>query len=164
VGVEIGVQIGTFAYHVLLRAQPSRLYLVDPWEYGLQADLEPDPTPEKQASRDAQFEQTRSLFAPYPNVEVVRMKSQDAAALFADGSLDYVYIDGEHSYDAVMTDLASYFPKVRVGGHLIGDDCGWSGVGAAVDAFVAQQAGALAPLVDPYSTEAGGQFALRRLR
>ena len=30
VGAEIGVQCRVFAYHVLLRRQPSKLYLIDP--------------------------------------------------------------------------------------------------------------------------------------
>ena len=47
VGVEIGVAFGGFAYHVLLPAQPSKLYLIDPWQYGLQTDVEQDPTPAK---------------------------------------------------------------------------------------------------------------------
>lgn len=164
VGVEIGVLLGTFAYHVLLARDPAKLFLIDPWEYGLQADLEPDPSPEKQAAKDAQFEQTRLLFAPFPNVEILRMRSEEAAVLFSDGSLDYVYVDGEHSYDAVMRDLTCYLPKVRAGGHLIGDDYGWSGVGAAVDDFVAEHAGELAVMVDPYSESAGGQFVLRKAR
>jgi hypothetical protein len=163
VGVEIGVLLGVFAYHVLLRREPSRLYLIDPWEYGLQADLEPAPTPEKQAAKDEQFEMTRRLFERCPNVEILRMKSHDAASLFSDGSLDYVYIDGEHSYEAVTRDLDHYLPKVKVGGHLIGDDYGWSGVGAAVDEFHARHAGELSFLVDPYSENAGGQFAFRKL-
>jgi hypothetical protein len=163
VGAEIGVLAGQFAYHVLLRAQPSKLYLIDPWRYGLQADVETDPSPENQAARDEQFERTRSLFALEANVEILRMKSQDAAAHISDRSLDYVYIDGEHSYDAVRADLAHYLPKVRPGGHLIGDDYGWSGVGAAVDAFVAEHAGELEVLVDPYTTQGAGQFVLRKL-
>ena len=40
VGAEIGVFAGVFAYHVLLPSQPSKLYLIDPWQYGLQADME----------------------------------------------------------------------------------------------------------------------------
>jgi GT2 family glycosyltransferase len=162
VGVEIGVALGVFAYHVLLPRRPRKLYLVDPWQYGLQADLEPDVTAEKQLQRDEQFECTRRLFAGVSNVEILRMRSRDAAAGFTDGSLDYVYIDGEHSYDAVFEDLASYLPKVKIGGYLIGDDYGWSGVGYAVDAFVAAHAGELTPLVDPYSEAAGGQFVLRK--
>ena len=163
VGVEIGVQVGVFAYHVLLRRQPSKLYLIDPWEYGLQPDLEPDPTPDKQAAKDAQFEATRAFFAPCPNVEILRLRSQDAAARFADASLDYVYIDGEHSYDGVMRDLVHYFPKVKVGGYLIGDDYGWEGIGPAVDAFHAQHRGELSFLIDPYTEKAGGQFAFRKV-
>ena len=54
IGAEIGVASGVFAYHVLLQRDPSKLYLIDPWEYGLQADYEIDPTPEKQRARDAQ--------------------------------------------------------------------------------------------------------------
>jgi hypothetical protein len=162
VGAEIGVLAGQFAYHVLLRAQPSKLYLIDPWRYGPKPDVEPDPSPENRAAEDQQFEHTRSLFARYENVEILRMKSQDAAALIADDSLDYVYIDGEHSFDAVKADLTSYLPKVKLGGHLIGDDYGWSGVGAGVDAFVAEHAGELDVLVDSYTVEGAGQFALRK--
>jgi hypothetical protein len=163
VGAEIGVAAGVFAYHVLLARQPSKLYLIDPWEYGLQADLEPDPTPDKQAHRDEQYRATARLFARYPNVEILRLKSQDAAHLLADACLDYVYIDGEHSAEGVTRDLSSYLPKVRLGGHLIGDDYGWSGVGAAVDAFVAAHRDELSVLVDPYTEAAGGQFAIRKL-
>ncbi|HEY1774811.1 MAG TPA: class I SAM-dependent methyltransferase [Solirubrobacteraceae bacterium] len=162
VGVEIGVLLGTFAYHVLLPAQPAQLYLIDPWLYGLQPDLEPDPTPEKQVAADHYCEFVRRLFAQHSNVEILRMRSQDAAARFADGSLDYVYIDGEHSHEAVTRDLRLYFPKVRAGGHLMGDDYGWSGVGAAVEEFLAAHVGELKSLVDPYATESGGQFVLRK--
>jgi hypothetical protein len=163
VGVEIGVLEGTFAFNVLLQRDPSKLYLIDPWEYGLQADQEPDPTPEKQAGKDEQFERTRRFFARFRNVEILRMRSQDAAALFADDSLDYVYIDGEHSYEGVMRDLVHYFPKVKVGGYLIGDDYGWEGVGPAVDAFVALHGAELSPVIDPYTEKAGGQFVLRKV-
>ena len=54
VGAEIGVNHGVFAYHVLLRKNPSKLYLIDPWEYGLQADYETERTPENQKNRDLQ--------------------------------------------------------------------------------------------------------------
>ncbi len=163
VGVEIGVHMGVFAYHVLLRRSPLRLYLVDPWQYGLQRDVETDPTPAHQAARDAEYRNVCELFAPYSNVEILRLKSEDAASRFADGSLDYVYIDGEHSYEGVTRDLTHYFPKIKAGGLLIGDDYGWSGVGPAVQEFLALHRDSLRLLADPYSEEASGQFALRRI-
>lgn len=163
VGVEIGVHLGVFAYHVLLRRQPARLYLVDPWQYGLQSDVETDPTPEHQSAKDAEYRSVCELFAAHANVEILRLKSDDAAARFADRSLDYVYIDGEHSFDAVTRDLTNYFPKVKVGGLLIGDDYGWTGIAPAVQQFLARHRESLRLLADPYSEEASGQFALRRI-
>jgi len=164
VGAEIGVNMGVFAYHVLLPRQPSKLYLIDPWVYGLQADVELDPTPEKQAFRDAEYQSVRGVFERYANVEILRMKSEEAFALFADESLDYVYIDGEHSSEAVTRDLMNYLPKVRVGGYLIGDDYGWTGIGPAVQAFLALHQEELLFLIDPYSERAGGQFAMRKIK
>jgi hypothetical protein len=164
VGVEIGVQVGAFAYGVLLQRRPSRLYLIDPWQYGLQGDVETDPTQEKQAGRDAEYRSVCERFAPFSNVEILRLRSEDAAARFADRSLDYVYIDGEHSFEAVTRDLTNYFPKVKVGGLLIGDDYGWTGVAPAVQAFLASRRDQVRFLVAPYTQDAAGQFVLRRVR
>lgn len=46
-----------------------------------------------------------------------------------------MYIDGEHTFNAVMRDLENYFPKVKIGGIIAGHD--WSGreVYKAVDTF-----------------------------
>jgi hypothetical protein len=164
VGAEIGVNMGVFAYHVLLPRQPSQLYLIDPWVYGLQADVELDPTPEKQQFRDLEYQSVCGVFARYSNVEIVRMKSEEAFVRFADESLDYVYIDGEHSYDAVTRDLTNYLPKVKVGGFLIGDDYGWTGIGPAVQAFLALHQEELLFLIDPYTERAGGQFAMKKIK
>jgi hypothetical protein len=164
VGVEIGVWLGSFAYHVLLQKHPSELYLIDPWEYGLQKDMEINPTPAKQRQRDALYEQVCQYFAPYENVEIIRQKSEDAVSLFPDDYFDYVYIDGEHSYDAVMRDLTNYLPKVKVGGYLIGDDYGWTGIAPAVQDFLKKHPGELQFLEDPYEGKTGGQFAILKLK
>ncbi len=164
IGAEIGVNMGVFAYHVLLQSQPSKLYLIDPWQYGLQQDVELDPTPEKQRFRDAEYETVCKLFAPYSNIEIVRKKSEDAAIDFPDQLFDYVYIDGEHSYNAVKRDLSNYFPKVKVGGYLIGDDYGWTGIASAVQGFLSEHRNEVFWLGDPYQGKTGGQFAIRRLK
>jgi cephalosporin hydroxylase len=39
-----------------------------------------------------------------------------------DRSLDFVYIDGNHGYEAVLDDLAAWSPKVRTGGFISGHD------------------------------------------
>lgn len=163
VGAEIGVCAGVFAYYVLLPSQPSKLYLIDPWQYGLQADVEKDPTAEKQSHADSLYKKVFNLFSSYPNVEIIRLKSEDAVFMFPDEYFDYVYIDGEHSYKAVMRDLTNYFPKVKIGGYIIGDDYGWAGIMPAVQDFLKAHP-ELSLLDDPYAGRTGGQFAFRKIK
>lgn len=60
------------------------------------------------------------------------MPSVEAAATFADGSADVVWIDADHSYEAVKADIAAWRPKVTSGGALGGDDWAMDGVARAV--------------------------------
>ncbi len=52
----------------------------------------------------------------------LHMPSTAAAERYADGSLDMVYIDGWHGYDAVVSDIQAWRSKVRPGGVLAGHD------------------------------------------
>jgi hypothetical protein len=68
---------------------------------------------------------------------VHRCASPAAAGGYEDLSLDFVFLDADHAYDAVRHDLAAWWPKLRPGGLFAGHDYVWSrGVRAAVDAFV----------------------------
>ncbi len=157
IGAEIGVARGVFAYHVLLQKNPSKLYLIDPWEEYSQSNA-------TQLERNKQYEHVCGYFEPYENVEIMRLKSEDAVTMFPDDYFDYVYIDGEHSYAAVTRDLTNYFSKVKVGGHLIGDDYGWTGIMPAVQDFLKAHQDDCLFLVDPYAGQSGGQFAIKRLK
>jgi predicted O-methyltransferase YrrM len=55
---------------------------------------------------------------PY-NATIVRKSSMEAVDDFADGSLDFVSIDGDHFFDAVVMDLVRWVPKVRKGGMVL---------------------------------------------
>jgi predicted O-methyltransferase YrrM len=88
------------------------------------------------------MEATRERLAPY-NATLIVKKSVDAAPDVPDGSLDFVYIDAEHSYKSVKEDIAAWAPKVRTGGIVSGHDYyvtkkGNTGVIQAVDEFVAE--------------------------
>jgi hypothetical protein len=52
-------------------------------------------------------------------------------------TVDFVYIDGSHSYESVRNDIAAWWPLVAPGGILAGDDYGRQlpGVVQAVDEF-----------------------------
>ena len=56
------------------------------------------------------------------------MSSTDAATLFPNGSLSVVWLDADHSYDAVRADIAAWLPKLKPGGAIGGDDYSYSGV------------------------------------
>jgi predicted O-methyltransferase YrrM len=55
--------------------------------------------------------------------EPVRAPSLEAAERFADGSIDILFIDGDHSYEACLDDMLHWIAKVRPGGLVIGHDC-----------------------------------------
>lgn len=66
-------------------------------------------------------------------INPVRMGTVDASELYEDESLDFVFIDANHTYDAVKADINCWLPKVRSGGILAGHDYDWVSVRAAVD-------------------------------
>jgi len=69
------------------------------------------------------FDVFQANIAPVANrVKPIRADTVEAAARFADGSVDFLYIDASHTYRGVMRDLAAWFPKVREGGTIAGDD------------------------------------------
>jgi hypothetical protein len=125
---EIGSWKGDFAARILGETQPSRLVLVDPWAFN------PDfprrwyggGNAKSQADMDAIHASVVKRFSARPQVEIIRQPSVAGAQSISDESLDFVYIDGDHSRDAVHADLAAWFPKVRPGGLLVCDDLHWT--------------------------------------
>jgi len=60
----------------------------------------------------------------YTNTQICKIKkfSVDAANEFEDGTVDFVYIDGLHTYDAVKEDIQAWLPKVKQTGFIGGHD------------------------------------------
>ncbi len=52
----------------------------------------------------------------------IRSASDDAAAHFEDGTVDFVFIDANHTYDFVRRDVLAWLPKVKPGGIIAGHD------------------------------------------
>lgn len=65
----------------------------------------------------------------------LRMTSVEAAKLFEDKSLDFVFIDASHQYEDVKNDILAWKPKMKNGGILAGHDYTsyWTGVVQAVN-------------------------------
>ncbi|HEY4428616.1 MAG TPA: class I SAM-dependent methyltransferase [Solirubrobacteraceae bacterium] len=146
---EIGTWRGDFAETILRSRHPRTLHLIDPWEHRGEDAYERalfgggalDGQGEMDAIYDGVLQRFRSAIES-GQVKVRRSRSVEAAADFPDESLDWVYIDGDHTYEAVKADLAAYARAVKPGGLLAGDDyglAGWwgDGVTRAVDEFAA---------------------------
>ena len=67
-----------------------------------------------------------------PRVEQISKKSNQAAPMFEDNSIPFVYVDAGHNYEAVRDDLKCWVPKVKKGHFIAGDDYKWPGVNKAV--------------------------------
>jgi len=125
-GAEIGVWQGDFSARILEVAAPRRLHLIDPWQvrtdplhdaawYGSKAGVD----------LEATYQSVLDRFAPQRQsgqVVIHRAPSEDAMGALPDGSLDFTYVDGDHAYPAVRTDLELAFAKTRPGGLICVDD------------------------------------------
>ncbi|HTW54481.1 MAG TPA: class I SAM-dependent methyltransferase [Stellaceae bacterium] len=135
VGAEIGVAQGDFSEVLLDRARPSRLHLIDPWSHletgnldaaaylrgisGLAGEFGP---PADNADGDKQYRAVRQRLAGRREVVFNRQFSYKAVREFPDRYFDFVYIDGNHSYEYVFRDLLDFAAKLKDDGLLMGHD------------------------------------------
>ena len=54
--------------------------------------------------------------------DLIRTTSKKASSEFQDNSIDAIFIDGDHTYSAVLEDIKCWKNKVKKGGLMIGDD------------------------------------------
>lgn len=140
-GAEVGVLRGKFSEYLLSNVDFSRFLCIDVWAH-LPGQI--DVSNVSDAAHEANFAAAQRRLERFrPRVEFVRSRSATAASALPDSGVDFIYIDADHSYKGCMSDLQSYFPKIRPGGILAGHDYldgilpeGEFGVKAAVDQFV----------------------------
>jgi hypothetical protein len=123
-GAELGVFKGDFSQKLIDVTKPSRLYLVDPWVSS------PDPKKKEawysvaaQTDMDAIYKSVCQRFAgSNGKVQIMRKTSVEFLAGREDNSLGFVYIDGDHSFEAVRADLVLSYRKVARRGLICCDD------------------------------------------
>mmetsp|Transcript_73055 Transcript_73055/g.171723 ORF Transcript_73055/g.171723 Transcript_73055/m.171723 type:complete len:243 (-) Transcript_73055:20-748(-) len=139
--VEIGVCYGTHVDHLLSHTDNVVVYGVDPYVSFY------DPNDFVAVSGDqAHFDKIHdnvmhflSRWSEVGRYHHKRMRSWDASQDFPENSLDVVFVDGDHRYRAVLTDIEDWWPKLRINGLMLGDDYEFErfGVKQAVDEFAA---------------------------
>lgn len=121
-GVEVGVCFGGHAELLRRIWQGRMLYLVDPWEQQ-DSSVYREPSENQGGVLEKRYREVCEKASKWPGrTGILRAYSVNASLMFADQSLDFGYLDGNHSYAAVTADLESWWPKVKTGGILGGHD------------------------------------------
>lgn len=117
-GIEVGVRDGEYSEVLCAVNVELVLYGIDPY------------IPHKGYKDIVR----KSTFASYKQIAQDRLAtfkdrynfvekfSLDAVKDFDDGSVDFVYIDGDHSFQSTTNDIAEWSKKIRPGGIIAGHD------------------------------------------
>lgn len=118
---EVGVFKGDFAEKILLSCQGITKYLmIDPWRH-----LDDWNKPANVFDETFQnfYEETmhKTNFAVEKR-EVFRGRTQDVQDDIENNSLDFAYIDGDHTLRGISIDLIAIWGKIKSNGYIAGDD------------------------------------------
>ena len=114
VGVEVGVYEGDHAKSMLKTGKVDKLYLIDSYKY-----IENRKDVILKNLEEAKLKAYNLL--KRENVEWIYLFSNEAVNKIPN-NLDFVYLDGGHSYKTIKEDIDNYWKKIKVGGILGGDD------------------------------------------
>ncbi len=124
---EVGVYRGGFARHNLRTWKGATYYMIDAWSHR-QNDTSGDKNSKSRQWHDSNYDAARNAVQPWlnegarPRAIMLREFSEAAAQRFADSTFDFLYLDTGHDYHAIRRDLRMWWPKLRKGGMLAGDD------------------------------------------
>lgn len=152
IGAEIGVWKGDSSELFLKSTNPKELYLVDPWsfdafaenlseeEYKIEVEKYSKITNGKDRKAfeeyyDKIYKSVVSRFKSNSNVIIHRKTSTDWFNSFTE-KLDWIYIDGDHTYNGCLNDLTNCLKVMKPNSFIFGDDYGNKpAVKEAVDYF-----------------------------
>ena len=134
---EVGIGYGMHAKCILDETNVDKLYLVDPMRWypddGFAIDVM------KYGGFEKLVKNIKLKLNPHKSRYTWFRKGSTEVTQeeIPDNSLDAVFIDADHSYQAVCQDLPFWYNKVKVGGWILGDDYSQQtmGVKQAVDEF-----------------------------
>jgi glycosyltransferase involved in cell wall biosynthesis/predicted O-methyltransferase YrrM len=126
--VEIGSYLGASTCFLAAgaRSRTGKVYAVDTWTNLAMSE----------GSKDTYQEFLKNTEPLREWIVPLRGFSHEVANSFSE-KIDLLFIDGDHSYEAVQTDLKAWLPKVRDGGIVAFHDYSWAeGVRKAIREFV----------------------------
>ena len=118
-GFKVGAEIGVYRGHYseIMCKGGLKLFSIDPWiVYSDYKWLRSD-----QDMMERCYKRAKQRLAHY-DCTIIHKTSMEALKDFKDGSLDFVYIDGNHGFKSVTEDVYEWSKKVKIGGIISGDD------------------------------------------
>jgi hypothetical protein len=135
-GVEVGVCTGRFSETICRHNPQAEVFGVDDYDV-IELRTARDRTKDEQ---EQLYQEALNRLSKY-NYKLIRKTSVEASLDFANDSIDFVYIDGGHTFEDVMLDVILWGRKVRKGGIISGHDYynfANGGIIPAVNAYCAQ--------------------------
>lgn len=133
VGAEIGVMRGWNTFHQLNRYPNLSMIMVDQWK------VIPDTGEEgwdNLAHIDQEFQAwyVKKRAGKFNGrATVIHADSVEAALQVDDASLDFIFIDADHTYRGCTGDIKAWVPKLKPAGWVMGHDCDRKEVRQALD-------------------------------
>jgi hypothetical protein len=136
-GIEIGVSYGSHSEYILSHCpRLEQLFGVDPYEFYLVWS-----GIHNQSDMDDMYTIALNDLSLDKRFNLIRKTSDDCFRYFQithyfDDGVDFVFIDGDHSFEQVSKDIRNYSRLIKPGGLLCGHDYNnMPGVAPAVDEF-----------------------------
>lgn len=146
--VEIGAYLGKstayLAVEIINSKKNIKLDVVDTWDgndgsdRGRWADYSEDLKVGLLTPTTDIFDKFKNNLSPvWYIINPVRSLSTNAADFYIDKSLDFVFIDANHIYQYIKTDIQKWLPKVKSGGFIGGHDYNpsWGVIQAVAESF-----------------------------
>lgn len=130
-GAEIGVSFGDTMRHLMTACPRLHMLGVDTWAENIVAHEPPEWTSDH---HERAFASAKAIEQMHPDrCTLMRGNSADVAPLVDPETLDFVWIDGDHTTAGCAADIAAWLPTLKPGGWILGHDINWPTVKAAVE-------------------------------
>lgn len=122
--LEVGCFRGVSS-EVFLLHEPQEMYFVDIW--GKNPDYNASDWALEQSSKNwdiikSEFEERVLPYSKNTDITIIHDFSSEASKNVSNNYFDFIYIDGDHSYDGVKKDILCWLPKLSKGGYFCGHD------------------------------------------
>jgi hypothetical protein len=128
-GAEIGTHKGEMSAALFKTIPNLTLFMVDRWQPYSDAERVEFPKSDIVRIKDQRkWDKIKAaavaVASLHSGATIIHADSTEASATIEDGSLDFVFIDSDHSYEGAKRENAAWIPKIKPGGYLMGYDYG----------------------------------------